>query len=556
MITTANSMASFATALKAAQAGDTILLSQGTYALNVSNLDYANDVTIASVDSTRPAIVTSINISNVTGLTIRDIELRADAVAGANPFKISGSTDIHFSGLDVHGSLDDNAQNDTNGFLIRSSSNVSIEDSEFQQLSFAVAHMGVQGLQLKNNAFHDIRSDGIRGGGSSNVVITGNTFRDFHPLAADHPDAIQFWTSNTTTNAHDILISDNVIVRGDGAPMQGIFMGDEVDGVFYERVVIDHNLISGGLYHGINVTSTHGVVIEDNIVQGYTGTKSWIRIDDTIGATLKNNQANLVTVTASNTDVVQTNNVLIPLASDSGASAYASWGNLTGLTNPTSEDQASTTASGQLLTGTAAVDRLVGGAGNDTLDGGAGIDTLTGGKGDDTYVTYGQATVVEAGGEGIDTVRSLVSFTLQPNVEKLELVGTANAWGSGNGMDNVITGNLGHNTLFGRGGSDVIDGKAGNDAIAGGAGADRLIGGAGVDRFIFAKGDGADVIVDFGSGGEHDVIDVSALFAAGLKATLANTAAGAKISFTSGDSILVQGVSTGDLHATTAGWVF
>ena len=59
-------------------------------------------------------------------------------------------------------------------------------------------------------------------------------------------------------------------------------MGEEVAGVFYERVTIDHNLISGGLFHGINVTSAFDVVIEDNVVQGYTGTKSWIRIDDVV----------------------------------------------------------------------------------------------------------------------------------------------------------------------------------------------------------------------------------------------------------------------------------
>jgi Ca2+-binding RTX toxin-like protein len=219
-------------------------------------------------------------------------------------------------------------------------------------------------------------------------------------------------------------------------------------------------------------------------------------------------------------------------------------------------DVAPTTTSGLLLTGTAGVDQLVGGAGNDTLNGGAGADTLTGGKGDDTYVIDARAIIVENGGEGIDTVRSSVTFTLQSNVEKLELVGTANAWGSANGLDNTVTGNDGYNSLFGRGGMDTLDGGLGNDTITGGTGADRLIGGAGVDRFVFAKGDGADVVVDFGAGGGHDVIDVSALFAAGAKATLAATSAGVNISFTSGDSILVQGVSTSDLHATTTGWVF
>lgn len=550
MIITVNSSATLATALKAAQSGDTILLAQGTYGLNVANAKYASDVTIASADAGRPAIITSLNVSNATGLTIRDIELRADPGV-TNPFRVSNSSDIHFENLNVHGSLDGDPKNDTNGFLIRSSKNVSIQDSEFHQLSFAVTHMSVDGLEIRNNSFHDLRADGVRGGGSSNVAITGNTFRDFYPAASDHPDAIQFWTSNTTSNAHDILIADNVIMRGSGSPMQGIFMGDEAAGIFYERVTIDHNLISGGLYHGINVTSAFDVVIEDNVVQGYVGTKSWIRVDDVVGGTIRNNDANLVTVTAASRDVVQSNNVIVPLATDGGAAALANWGDAA----PTL-DVAPVEGSGLSLIGTAGVDSLTSGAGNDTLNGGAGIDVLTGGAGDDIYITYGQAKVVEAAGAGVDTVHSAISFTLQSNVENLKLVGAAHAWGSGNGLANQIIGNAANNTLFGRAGSDTVDGQGGDDALTGGAGSDRLTGGAGVDRFVFAKGDGSDAITDFGAGGQHDVIDVSALLVEGARATLTQVAAGVKISFTTGDAILVQGVKVANLHPIADGWVF
>lgn len=550
MIITVNSSATLATALKAAQSGDTILLAQGTYGLNITNAKHANDITITSADAGRPAVITSLNVSNVTGLTVRDVELRADAGV-TNPFRVSNSSDIHLENLNVHGSLDGDPKNDTNGFLIRSSTNVSIEDSEFHQLSFAVTHMSVDGLEIRNNNFHDLRADGIRGGGSSNVAITGNTFRDFYPTAADHPDAIQFWTSNTTSNAHDILIADNVIMRGAGSPMQGIFMGDEADGIFYERVTVDHNLISGGLYHGINVTSAYDVVIEDNVVQGYVGTKSWIRVDDVIGATIRNNDANLVTVTAASRNVVQSNNVIVPLATDAGASALASWAD----TAPTL-DLAPVAASGLSLVGTAGIDNLSSGAGNDTLNGGAGIDVLAGGAGDDLYVTYGQAKVVEMAGAGVDTVQSTISFTLQANVENLKLVGAAHAWGSGNALANQVIGNSANNTLFGRAGADTVDGQAGDDVITGGAGADRLTGGVGVDRFVFAKGDGGDTIADFGAGGQHDVIDVSALLAQGARATLTQSAAGVNISFTTGETILVQGAKVANLHPIADGWVF
>jgi Ca2+-binding RTX toxin-like protein len=543
MITTVNSSTALTAALKAAQAGDTILLSSGVYSLGVSNLHFATDVTIASADPAHQAVITALNVSGSSGLTISGLELRADAAAGANPFRVSGSADIHFTHLNVHGSLDGDPSNDTNGFLIRSSSDVTIDKSEFRELSFAVSHMDVQGLAVRDSTFHDLRSDGVRGGGSSNVTITGNVFHDFHPITGDHPDAIQFWTNGTTANVHDILVRDNLVYRGAGQPMQGVFMGDEVAGVFYEHVTVEGNLISGGMFHGINIASAHDVTISGNVVQGFSDEKSWIRIDDVDGATIANNSANLITVTAADQHVTQTGNVLIAQASDGGAAVMATW-------------NANHASGGLSLTGTDGLDTLTGGAMADTLSGGLGADLLTGGAGDDIYITTGQAKVVELSGGGTDTVRSSGSFTLLSNVENLELTGTGGSWGSGNALDNRIAGNAGSNPLFGRGGADTILGGAGADSITGGTGSDQLTGGIGADRFIFTRGDGSDVVTDFGAGGEHDVLDLSGFYAAGLTATLSQVTTGVNVSFTSGDQILLQGVSLQNLHATVDGYIF
>ncbi|WP_373085309.1 VWA domain-containing protein [Sneathiella sp.] len=61
---------------------------------------------------------------------------------------------------------------------------------------------------------------------------------------------------------------------------------------------------------------------------------------------------------------------------------------------------------------------------------------------------------------------------------------------------------------------DTIMGGTGNDYIAGQAGDDSLTGNDGDDRFVFqsAQSDGDDVIHDFGTNGDHDVIDLSAVF--------------------------------------------
>lgn len=116
------------------------------------------------------------------------------------------------------------------------------------------------------------------------------------------------------------------------------------------------------------------------------------------------------------------------------------------------------------LTGGAGNDTLSGLGGDDWLDGGAGINTLIGGLSDDTYVVNGSADdVVEAAGEGIDTVRSAVSYILGDNVENLALTGSAAVNGAGNALNNIIAGNSAANTLSGGAGADTMTGGAGND---------------------------------------------------------------------------------------------
>ncbi len=129
---------------------------------------------------------------------------------------------------------------------------------------------------------------------------------------------------------------------------------------------------------------------------------------------------------------------------------------------------------------------LTGNAGHNTLDGGAGADTMIGGAGNDTYFVDNIGDkVIEKAGEGTDTVRASVSFTLGANVENLTLTGSANISGTGNSAANVLTGNSGNNLLDGGAGNDRISGGAGNDTLKGGLGNDVLTGGAGQDTFVF-----------------------------------------------------------------------
>ncbi|MBS0167107.1 MAG: putative Ig domain-containing protein [Nitrospira sp.] len=129
-------------------------------------------------------------------------------------------------------------------------------------------------------------------------------------------------------------------------------------------------------------------------------------------------------------------------------------------------------------------DRLTDGRGTDTLYGGEGDDelisgneyfdsgtsVLVGGSGNDRYFVDSAAdTVVEEADAGVDSVRSLVSYTLPDHVENLRAFGAAS----------VATGNSLNNFLFG----ETVDGKAGDDLLSG-------------TRYIFGVGYGKDTIAD------------------------------------------------------------
>jgi Ca2+-binding RTX toxin-like protein len=153
------------------------------------------------------------------------------------------------------------------------------------------------------------------------------------------------------------------------------------------------------------------------------------------------------------------------------------------------------TSDADQITGTIASETLWGYSGDDSLDGGGGDDSLLGGVGNDTYIVDSLSDVVtEAGGEGIDEVRTSVGsrtdytqmYTLPANVENLTGTSATGQGVYGNALDNVISMGDGRDLIvLHDGGNDTVSGGGGNDFLYyGGAltAADSNDGGDGYDK--------------------------------------------------------------------------
>ncbi|MFL9691236.1 DUF5801 repeats-in-toxin domain-containing protein, partial [Aeromonas veronii] len=168
----------------------------------------------------------------------------------------------------------------------------------------------------------------------------------------------------------------------------------------------------------------------------------------------------------------------------------------------------------ETLDGNAGNDILLGGGGNDGLSGGDGNDILVGGAGNDTL----------NGGAGNDTASYIditggVGVTVMVNGNNQATVGAGSD--SLSNMENLV-GSMFGDTLTGDGSANILSGLAGNDTLIGGGGDDLLIGGmgndtltgsSGKDTFKWQVGDagGTDTIMDFTTGANGDVLDLSEL---------------------------------------------
>ena len=317
-------------------------------------------------------------------------------------------------------------------------------------------------------------------GGAGNDTLVGNSGNDILD-GGTGADTMQGGAGNDRYVVDEI---GDVVVETAGNGSDTVESGiDYVLGANLENLVLTGSALNGTGNAAANAITGNAA---DNLIDGGTGVDTMSGgagndtyiVDQTGDGIVEAADGGIDIVRASATYTLAANVEHLVLL---GSAAINGTGNA--LDNDITGNEAA-----NVLSGGAGKDTIVAGGGNDTLDGGLGADAMTGGTGNDIYVVDDAADqVLENADEGVDTVHASTDYRLVANVENLTLTGSGAISGSGNELDNVITGNAGNNQL---------DGGAGNDTLAGGAGADLLLGGAGDDTYRFRRGDGADRVED------------------------------------------------------------
>ena len=198
----------------------------------------------------------------------------------ARCFRFDGCRGLTFEGGKVVG-----VNRSASAILVDRGKDIAFRNMRFEGLKHGIAHRGVDGLEVSDCAFSEMRIDAIRGGGSSRVKILRNTATNFRPIdtggTGDHPDFIQLWPLHGYTDNDDIVIADNVFTRGSGLPAQGIFVrGIYPDRPRFGRIRVVRNTIDGGLRNGICVSGASDGEVKDNVILSHEDMTSFLRIEE------------------------------------------------------------------------------------------------------------------------------------------------------------------------------------------------------------------------------------------------------------------------------------
>lgn len=267
--TKVSSLTDLQNALKAARPGAVIQLAKGSYgALTIKGLA-ARDVRVIGEGAT----LAGLRILDSSGMAFE--AFAADLVAGGQ-VQVSGGSKITLAHMSSR-----NAK--LYGFNVIKSMDVDLLDCDAADVKDGFALAMSRRVSVQRSTARRFRADGINACGVSQLLIDRNVFTDARPTATSHNDGIQLQTGPAVESAEDIVISNNIIHRGDGGLMQGIFLKDETDGLRpYRRVSIRDNQIVGCMQRGLSVSHAEDLEVGGNLVQPIEGQNSILALSSIV----------------------------------------------------------------------------------------------------------------------------------------------------------------------------------------------------------------------------------------------------------------------------------
>lgn len=288
MTTKTATTSTFTKLLATAKSGDTLVLAPGNYgALAMSNKHFAQDVTI------KGGTFTSVALAKVSGVTLDGTTVNftpsAASTSNSQAIRIWGSDDITIvnakvtGGLSVNGVARSATKLDSSGNVlglpvgkginVESSTDVVISHSDISRFAKGITFSDVSNLTVSDNDIHALRTTPISGSGHDGLSITGNHTWDSSPWnyggTGDHGDRIHIWTDDRPWT--NVVISDNLLEQGAGAPMMGIYLDDNLKGFGFPDVLISGNTVIDGNGQGMRLENVSGMVVDNELIWSGTG---------------------------------------------------------------------------------------------------------------------------------------------------------------------------------------------------------------------------------------------------------------------------------------------
>ena len=309
--------------------------------------------------------------------------------------------------------------------------------------------------------------DNVLTGNSAANVLTGGAGNDTYLVdnvgdvvtenANEGIDTVQSAVTYTIgANVENLALTGTAAINGTGNALDNVLTGNSAA-----------NVLTGGAGNDTYLVDNVGDVVTENANEGIDTVQSAVTY--TIGANVENlalTGTAAINGTGNALDNVLTGNSAANVLTGGAGNDTYLVDNVGDVVTENANEGIDTVQSAVTytiganvenlaLTGTAAINGT-GNALDNVLTGNSAANVLTGGAGNDTYLVDNVGDVVtENANEGIDTVQSAVTYTIGANVENLALTGTAAINGTGNALDNVLTGNSTANALTGGAGNDT-----------------------------------------------------------------------------------------------------